>query len=339
MNPLRHMHRYVLARPLLCGISALLLVGVADYVTGYRLGSIILYVAPIGTVAYLVGFRQGTILSIVGALVWLMADVYSRFGYDNVFIPLWNVSVRCSIFLLTAYLLARLRVVRKFKQDLTSFIVHDLKTPLINILAALELLRDSATAQQQKLIESSLISCRRMNHMIGSILDVHLMENNKMVLTVEEVDIAQLMMESATEVSVWAAKNHVRIASQCMSVHTTLATDPKLLLRVVVNLLGNAIKIAPAHSTIGLTVSDEDQGVLFQVRDAGRGMPPELAKHIFEPFVQMKAKALGIAVGTGLGLPFCKMAVEFLGGKIQVESTEGQGTTIAFWLPQRAMSS
>ena len=107
--------------------------------------------------------------------------------------------------------------------------------------------------------------------------------------------------------------------------------DADLVGRVVTNLLANALKFAPADGTVRLTLGLEDGQVRVALTDTGRGIAPEYHLRIFEKFGQ--AELRDKHVGTGLGLAFCKLAVEAHGGQIGVASQPGQGSTFWFTLP------
>jgi signal transduction histidine kinase len=104
--------------------------------------------------------------------------------------------------------------------------------------------------------------------------------------------------------------------------------DENKLSRTLVNLIANAIKFTPA-GTVTITACQDAGQVRFAIRDTGEGIPAEAFARIFEKFGQLDARK----VGTGLGLAFCKLAVEAHGGRIQVESTLGEGSTFSFTIP------
>jgi two-component system sensor histidine kinase VicK len=106
-----------------------------------------------------------------------------------------------------------------------------------------------------------------------------------------------------------------------------------VLTRVLVNLLSNALKYTPSGKTITVSAKVTDEGVHFAVTDEGPGIPKEYLHRIFDRFVQVEARKAGAPVGTGLGLTFCKLAVEAHGGRIWLESEVGKGTTVHFLLP------
>jgi signal transduction histidine kinase len=110
-----------------------------------------------------------------------------------------------------------------------------------------------------------------------------------------------------------------------------VAADSDLILRVLTNLLDNATKFTPKGGNITLSVERTRQEVLFAVSDSGPGIPPESRLRVFDRFARLES-AEGVK-GTGLGLAFCKLAVEAHGGRIWVESETGYGSTFCFTLP------
>ena len=116
----------------------------------------------------------------------------------------------------------------------------------------------------------------------------------------------------------------------------TVKTDKDLLRRILVNLLSNAIKFSPKQSIVSVQVTQAHCASLtFKIVDQGPGIPPNLKKHLFNEFLQASNNKVRGVVGSGLGLSFCKLAVEAMGGRIWIESSEGKGTTVAFTLPNR----
>ena len=114
------------------------------------------------------------------------------------------------------------------------------------------------------------------------------------------------------------------------------SVDPDIIQRVFVNLLGNAIKCSPEGGTIGIDISLAGDSVRVTVSDQGPGIPEEYHQKIFEKFAQVELPKEGQVHSTGLGLTFCKLAVEAHGGRIGVESAVGRGSTFWFTLPEQA---
>ena len=114
----------------------------------------------------------------------------------------------------------------------------------------------------------------------------------------------------------------------------TVHTDRNLLSRILINLLTNAIKVSKAKTNVSVCAfSPNAQCVTISIIDQGYGIPKAMLPKMFNRFTQIKVREKGILFGSGLGLNFCKLAVEALGGNIRLESEEGRGTKVVFTLP------
>jgi signal transduction histidine kinase len=120
-----------------------------------------------------------------------------------------------------------------------------------------------------------------------------------------------------------------------------LPADEEKLRRILVNLIGNAVKFTPRHGTITALVRTDpaENAVLFGIQDTGEGIPKEAFERIFQKFGQVETRKEGRKMSTGLGLTFCKMAVEAHGGRIWVESELGKGSTFYFTIPLQPASA
>ncbi len=224
------------------------------------------------------------------------------------------------------------------RDALIEFLVHDLRSPLTNIISGLETLlvstEDNLTPEDRELIELALIGAHRLLTMVNSILDLRKLEEGKFPLYLKEFDPHEAVGEAVRQVQLWARQNNVTLQVDfAPEVPNKMVADRWVLIRVLVNLLSNALKYTPAGGTIVLTVVMDDGWVHFSVKDQGPGIPKEYLERIFDRFVQVEARKAGAAVGTGLGLTFCKLAVEAHGGRIWVESEVGKGTTVHFVVP------
>jgi signal transduction histidine kinase len=112
--------------------------------------------------------------------------------------------------------------------------------------------------------------------------------------------------------------------------------DPTITGRILQNLLGNALKFTPPDGCIQITIVSEESGVCLSITDTGPGIPAEYHEKVFQKFGQVAARKDWQRSSTGLGLTFCKLAVEAQGGRIQLESEPGRGTTFHLRLPLAA---
>ncbi len=325
------------------GVVGAILVGLADYVTGAEFVISIFYLIPIALVAWLVSRRAGIMISLWCAFLAFVADFPAGQVYSVPTIPYWNTAMLLGMFLIVTYALSSLREAQERRQELEQFIVHDLRSPLANAISGLETMQDlgveTLDATQKSLLEMCLVSCNRMLTLINSLLDLAHLESRQMPLQCERVGVSDVVEQSLLHVSVWARRNHVGLAHQMAAEVETVYADRTLVMRVLVNLLGNAIKFSPANSLITVQVSPKETGwAVFSVADQGRGMPQEWATKVFDKFVQVDAHKAGRGVGSGLGLTFCREAVEAQGGRIWVESEPDHGTTVIFTLPTQPSS-
>jgi signal transduction histidine kinase len=220
------------------------------------------------------------------------------------------------------------------KERLIAFVVHDLKNPVNSMdLHAQVLLRDRAlSAQAHDSAQHIRDSARSLLRMILNLLDISRGEEGQLAPRKQTVDLTALAREVVEGIAVRASANAVQIQLQVEV--SQLAADGDLLRRVLENLLDNALRHAPANSAITLRAHATEHAVEIDVCDAGAGVPPELREKIFERFLQADTgERLITRTGRGLGLAFCKLAVEAHGGTIRVEAGN-PGAVFRVVLPQ-----
>ncbi len=229
------------------------------------------------------------------------------------------------------------RLLAKVREDLTDTMVHDLRNPLSNIFTVLEILsRETETLLPEKrgLWEIALQNTNRMLGLVDAILEVSRLESREMPLEREKVSLAQLVAETLQLQTPLADKKNIRLENALPPALPAAWADPKLIGRVLHNLIGNAIKFTPAGGAIRIgseALPVGDKTLRISVSDTGSGIPLETQPHLFQKFFTGRQKGRG----SGLGLVFCKLAVEAHGGRIWVESDglPGRGATFKFTLP------
>lgn len=230
----------------------------------------------------------------------------------------------------------KLSALDKAKEDLTHMIVHDLRTPLTSVIMGLQLLDDGGDLNeiQQEMAGIALSGGQSLLGMINNLLDISKMEAGALELDRETVLPAALVGSALDQVATLAGDKSIELVAQVPADLPSFAGDEDKLRRVLVNLVGNAIKFTPAGGQIIIQAqASGDGGVTFAVRDTGEGIPAEAFAHIFEKFGQVESRSAGRQMSTGLGLAFCKMAVEAHGGRIWVESSIGAGSVFYFTIP------
>ncbi len=148
-----------------------------------------------------------------------------------------------------------------------------------------------------------------------------------MTLTLAEFDLAQVARQVLARLG--SLKGNREIVLKLPERPILLVADQGLVSRVIENLLGNSFKFTPADGRITVTVNSNGKHVSFAVENTGEGIPAEYHNKIFEKFWQVESNQRGRKYSTGLGLAFCKLAVEAHGGRIGVNSEPGRGS--AFW--------
>ncbi|RLC78032.1 MAG: hypothetical protein DRI61_10505 [Chloroflexi bacterium] len=233
------------------------------------------------------------------------------------------------------------RELERLREDLVHMIVHDLRSPLSSISLGVELLREEASRNAQTILNTMYSSSHRMLEMVNSLLDIYRLERSELPLSKEATEMTRVVREAVSILSSQASRAGVRIRVEAAET-PPLEVDRKVILRVITNLLDNAIKHSPRGGDVTIRVtrvfSEEDgerlprgRWVLVQVEDQGPGIPPAYRERIFDKFYQTpegRRKA-----GFGLGLTFCKLAVEAHGGRIWADEAPGGGSAFCFALP------
>jgi signal transduction histidine kinase len=224
----------------------------------------------------------------------------------------------------------QIRLLEKLRDDLTHMVIHDLRNPLTVISGVLEILEITEarkfSANTRELVTAAHQSAKDMIIMISSILDVSKMGAGEMTLHRESCDLAALIRAVVAASQPLPGNRTVTFDAPTSS--PTISVDVVLIRRVLQNLLGNALKYTPDGGDVRIVVTPACGEVRIAITDAGPGIAPEDHQRIFEKFGQIAGHTN--RQGTGLGLTFCKLAVEAHGGRIGVESVVGQGST--FWL-------
>ena len=207
------------------------------------------------------------------------------------------------------------------KERLTAFVVHDLKNPVNSMdLHAQLLLRDKQLSDSARESASRIrIEARQLNRMILNLLDLSKADEGKLSPKLADVDLGALVDEVVADLEVNASARSVTFRKSLAT--SRVRADEDLLRRVLTNLVENATRYAPAGSAVTVTAKEVEGGTEVRVADAGGGIPEDMREKVFDPFVQVEAAAGGTAGrgGRGLGLTFCKVAVEAHGGRIWVE--------------------
>lgn len=219
------------------------------------------------------------------------------------------------------------------KERLSAFVVHDLKNPVNTLdLHAQLLLRDpTVTARARESVQHIRDEARSLLRLILNLLDISKSEEGRLVAHPTNLDIEALTTEVCEAFELRARSAQLTLERQIDV--PIVSSDKDLLRRVLENLIDNAIRHAPPGSSVKLTAVRAEGATVLCVANAGRGIPEEQREKIFEAFVQGSTEeALVTRTSRGLGLAFCRLAVEAHGGTIWVE--DGQpGVVFCVRLP------
>jgi len=229
--------------------------------------------------------------------------------------------------------LRRLRELEHLRDSLTHMVIHDLRSPLASIMMGLEVITMNAAGltQERKLeiAETCFSSAQRMSEMVTSLLDVSRLEAGEMPLQKKPTNLAPVLSAAVEAIRNLAASQQIALVESAGE--AIACCDGPIVRRILANLIGNAVKFTPKGGEVRITMVKDATCIRVSVTDRGAGIAPEYQKKIFEKFGQVNDQRANL--GTGLGLTFCKLAVEAHGGGIGVESTVGSGSTFWFTLP------
>jgi signal transduction histidine kinase len=224
------------------------------------------------------------------------------------------------------------------RDSLTAMLVHDLRTPLTTMIGSLEMLNGEQgetidAGLRRELVTMSMQGGYRLLGLINQLLDISKMEAGQMVVRYEPLSVPGLIDEALHQVTRLDLGETTRISRSLPPDLPSIQGDHELLTRVLINLLGNAMKFTPDDGVITVGARPDGASMLFFVQDTGEGIPKQDLSKIFDKFGQAESRRGGHKMSTGLGLTFCKLAVEAHGGRIWVESELGKGSSFYFTVP------
>ncbi|MEM9218595.1 MAG: response regulator [Cyanobacteria bacterium P01_F01_bin.150] len=235
------------------------------------------------------------------------------------------------------------------KSEFLANMSHELRTPLNAIIGYSEMLEEDAEDMGQDEFIPDIIKIqsagRHLLELINGVLDLSKIEAGQMELHLETIDIRQTLQEVAATVQPMMEKSGNTLALSCPDDIGTMITDTTKLRQSLLNLLSNASKFTEQGEiritvervdTVAITSKVGANRVRFHVSDTGIGMTPDQLQKIFDAFTQADASTTRKYGGTGLGLTITKRFTEMMGGRVNVESELGQGSTFMIELPQQA---
>lgn len=230
--------------------------------------------------------------------------------------------------------------IEKMKQEFFDMISHDMRTPLCSISLLVDMLQETGTdlpEDTREEIKKIGNNSKHVTRLINDLLDIEKVELGEIKLVYGEFSLSDIIMAAIDVVQAQATKKKVALIPG--SGELICCADQDRVLRVLINLISNAIKFSPKGGKVQITFVDQGQETEISVKDEGRGIPLEMQELVFERFKQVEAADATIKGGSGLGLAICKGFIDAHGGRIGVESVVGQGSRFWFSIPHRSGDS
>ncbi|MDE0885104.1 MAG: ATP-binding protein [Myxococcota bacterium] len=224
------------------------------------------------------------------------------------------------------------------KSRFSANVHHELRTPLTLILAPLDALRTGEfgrlPVEVQKTIDMMLSNGRRLHRMINNLLDLAKLENEQFAIQRQPFQLGPMVGELLSSARPLADRKAIELSMEGFDSLPEINADAVAIDKVLVNLLGNALKFTEAHGQVKISARADSDGIKLAVADTGVGIPVTKLSAVFDRFAQVDDSATRRHEGTGIGLALTREMVELHGGQIWAASAgEGQGTTIHFTLP------
>jgi signal transduction histidine kinase len=248
------------------------------------------------------------------------------------------------------------------KDDFFYMLSHDLKNPITAVVGSIDIIREgrlgTVNDEQVEYLQSAIDSCNEVVAMIDNLLDIHRFEIGRMQMNIRNYDLADIVTAVAGKFAKVTEHDKIRLTLDLEPALPRVAVDRGAFTRIIANLLANAVKFTPEGGEISIScrrIGEDDsqrpqipgyavvpEGIDLQhclarlsVRDTGTGIPRENLGNIFERFVQVRGNSNWERGGAGLGLAYCKMAVESMGGMIWAESDAAWGSEFIILFPCR----
>lgn len=231
----------------------------------------------------------------------------------------------------------QMKALLKSRDEFVNMVVHDLRSPLSNIIGYVELLRLSEGVQSSEdnseIANIILNNSSEMLNLINDILDYSKIEGGHLELNTETLEVEQLLSMSLNDNTMLYKGKDIELQLNVEKGLPKVIADPQRVHEIINNLLSNALKFSERHSKVILGAHQLGEMVQIYVRDQGQGIPEAEMSKLFETFQQVATESTEGEKGSGLGLAIVNKLVELHHGSVSVESQLGQGSEFAFTLP------
>jgi two-component system phosphate regulon sensor histidine kinase PhoR len=238
------------------------------------------------------------------------------------------------------HLVAELKSLDRAKSDFLATVSHELRTPLTSIAGHVEMLREQdagpVTAEQYRMLETVDRNATRLRNLIEDVLTLSKIESGAFKTVPQPVDLAELITAAMEALHPAAAGKQVTLTSPGPGDGLIVDGDASQLDRVLINLISNAVKFTPSGGAVCLTADRAGDVAAVSVRDTGIGIPERDKKDLFTRFFRASNAVEQAVPGTGLGLTIVRTIIFNHGGEIEIQSQEGQGTTVTLHIPLAA---
>ncbi|GAB5520979.1 MAG: hypothetical protein RhofKO_32300 [Rhodothermales bacterium] len=232
------------------------------------------------------------------------------------------------------------KAAQRLKDEFISVVNHELRTPLTSISGSLGLLARGVAGilpvRTKQMIDIAFRNSQRLIRLINDILDVQRIEMGKLTLSLDRVDLNEVVYQTVEANRVYAELYNVRLHVDLMEVPIWVRADADRIGQVVTNLLSNAVKFSDSDHQVDIRVRLTGEGGRVEVQDYGEGIPEAFQPYIFEKFAQADSSMRRQVAGSGLGLSICKSIVDMHEGAIGFATTPGEGALFYFELPSWA---
>ena len=223
-----------------------------------------------------------------------------------------------------------------FQNDLIQMIVHDLKGPLMGVSSNLDLLANSPQLPEleKEIAQTALEGSQELYEMVTDMLNLGKMEAGALTLEKSRVDMGELAEKEVRKLAQLSDDKGVEIRLEKEG-NLEANVDETLIGRVIANFLSNSLKYSPPDKEVIVTVKGDGKSVTLLFRDQGPGVPPEYGETVFDKYVQVEMRTHKRKGATGLGLPFCRLAVEAHSGQVGLNRPD-EGSEFYFSIPKDA---
>lgn len=233
------------------------------------------------------------------------------------------------------------KLANRTKSEFLAAMSHELRTPLNAILGFSEVLSREYLGPigNEKYLEYAndiRVSGEYLLSLVNDLLDISSIEAGKTTLAIEALEIGHVISESINLVANKAEERGVRLSTDITDVTSSVYADPRSLRQIILNLLTNALKFTSSGGNIGISASESDAFTIIKVWDTGVGIPANRLTELTQPFTRVQSDTSRPVEGWGLGLSITKSLIDLHQGELEIDSTEGKGTSVTVRLPLTA---